>query len=47
MTISESQAAASFHVVNVDQATAWDGEEGEHWTEHADRYDAAVRRYDS
>lgn len=47
MTISEPQAAASFHVVNVDQATAWDGEEGEHWTEHADRYDAAVRRYDS
>lgn len=47
MIISEPQAAASFHVVNVGQATAWDGEEGEHWTEHADRYDAAVRRYDS
>lgn len=35
MTISEPQTAASSHVVNVDQATAWDGEEGEHWTEHA------------
>lgn len=46
MTISEPEAAESFHVVNVDQATAWDGEEGEHWTEHADRYDTAVRRYD-
>jgi SAM-dependent methyltransferase len=33
-------------VANVDQAAAWDGEEGDHWTDHADRYDAAARRYD-
>ena len=46
MMVSETQTAESFDVVNVDQASAWDGQEGEHWTEHADRYDAAVRRYD-
>jgi SAM-dependent methyltransferase len=27
-------------VVNVDQAEEWDGREGDHWTQHADRYDA-------
>lgn len=47
MTISGPRTGAPLHVVNLDQATAWDGEEGEHWTVHADRYDAAVRRYDS
>lgn len=31
---------------NLDQAAAWDGEEGDDWTVHADRYDAACRRYD-
>ena len=33
-------------VANAEQASVWDGEEGEHWSEHADHYDAAVRRYD-
>jgi SAM-dependent methyltransferase len=27
-------------IANVDMAKAWDGEEGDHWTEFADRYDA-------
>jgi len=27
---------------NVEQAAAWNGHEGEHWTEYADRYDRAV-----
>ncbi len=31
-------------VVNIDQAAAWDGHEGDVWTEHADRYDRASRR---
>jgi SAM-dependent methyltransferase len=31
-------------IANVEQAAAWDGEEGDHWTEHAERYDAAGRR---
>jgi SAM-dependent methyltransferase len=31
---------------NLGQAAAWDGEEGDEWTEHADRYDAASRSYD-
>ena len=28
-------------VVNTDQAAAWDGHEGDVWTQHADRYDRA------
>jgi SAM-dependent methyltransferase len=31
---------------NVEQASAWDGDEGDHWTDHEDSYNAAVRRYD-
>jgi SAM-dependent methyltransferase len=30
-------------IANVDQAAAWDGEEGDRWTEHDDRYDASAR----
>ena len=32
-------------VVNVEQAAAWNGHEGEHWTENADRFDRAGRRH--
>ena len=31
-------------IVNVEQAAAWDGHEGDVWTEQADRYDAAAGR---
>jgi SAM-dependent methyltransferase len=31
-------------IANVEMANAWDGEEGDHWTEYADRYDTAGRR---
>jgi SAM-dependent methyltransferase len=31
-------------VVNTEQAAAWDGHEGDVWTEQADRYDRASRR---
>lgn len=31
-------------MVNVDQAAAWDGHEGDIWTEQADRYDRAGHR---
>src|SRR5689334_14957446 len=31
-------------VVNTDQAAAWDGHEGDVWTEQADGYDRAGRR---
>ncbi|HVM08848.1 MAG TPA: methyltransferase domain-containing protein [Acidimicrobiales bacterium] len=34
----------SVDVVNTDQASAWDGHEGDVWTEQADRYDRASRR---
>ena len=30
---------------NSEQVRAWDGDEGEHWTVHADHYDAAARDY--
>ena len=30
---------------NAEQARAWDGAEGEHWTEHENRYDAALHAY--
>ena len=33
-------------VINVDMAGAWDGDEGAHWAEHADHYDASVARHD-
>lgn len=29
-------------MVNIEMADAWDGDEGAHWAEHADRYDASV-----
>ena len=32
------------HVVNLDQAEEWNGREGDHWVQHADRYDALSRR---
>ena len=32
-------------VANVEMAKAWDGEEGDRWTEHSDRYDTASRRH--
>lgn len=31
-------------IVNVDQAAAWNGQEGDHWTENDHRYDATGRR---
>ena len=34
----------SVDVVNTEQAAAWDGHEGDVWTEQADRYDRASRR---
>lgn len=31
---------------NVEQARAWDGDEGEHWTDHEDEYNGVGRRQD-
>jgi SAM-dependent methyltransferase len=36
--------ATSVNIANEAQAAAWDGHEGDMWTEHADRYDRAGRR---
>src|SRR5690349_8857542 len=32
-------------IANPEQAAAWDGHEGDQWTEHADRYDRASSRH--
>jgi ubiquinone/menaquinone biosynthesis C-methylase UbiE len=32
-------------IVNVDQANAWDGDEGRHWAVHAERYDRSVEAF--
>ena len=32
------------HVVNVEQAEEWDGQQGDHWVRYADRYDALSQR---
>lgn len=29
-------------IANIEQAEAWDGDEGRHWAEHQDRYDASI-----
>jgi ubiquinone/menaquinone biosynthesis C-methylase UbiE len=34
-------------IANVEQARAWDGEEGAHWASHADRYEASLREYNA
>jgi len=34
----------TIEVVNTEQAAAWDGHEGDVWTDHADRYDRASSR---
>jgi SAM-dependent methyltransferase len=31
---------------NAEQAKAWDGDEGDYWADHAERFEAATRRYD-
>jgi SAM-dependent methyltransferase len=30
---------------NIEQGRAWDGDEGEYWARHADRFDASMSRY--
>jgi SAM-dependent methyltransferase len=35
-------SAAEQEIVNVEQAQAWDGEEGDHWAAHAARYDVSL-----
>jgi SAM-dependent methyltransferase len=40
----KAQTEAEMNIANPEQAAAWNGNEGEYWTEHADRYDRASRR---
>ena len=40
----KTRVEAEMDVANTDQAAAWNGHEGEHWTEYADRYDRTGRR---
>jgi len=32
-------------IANLQQAAAWDGPEGDHWTEHAEHYERTTRRH--
>lgn len=32
-------------IANVEMAAAWDGDEGDHWTEHAERYESSSAGY--
>jgi SAM-dependent methyltransferase len=41
----DTSTTASIATANPDQAAAWNGHEGENWTEHADRYDRAGLRH--
>jgi SAM-dependent methyltransferase len=38
--VSPGSPSPGRSIVNEDQASAWDGEEGAHWVAHQDRYDA-------
>jgi SAM-dependent methyltransferase len=40
-------AAMPRNVANVEQADAWNGDEGEYWALHQDRFDAALRDLDT
>ena len=40
----KAQTEAEMEIANAEQAAAWNGHEGEHWTEYADRYERASRR---
>ena len=41
----KAQTEAEMNIANPEQAAAWNGHEGEQWTEHAERYDRASRRH--
>ncbi len=41
----KAQMEAEMNIANAEQAAAWNGHEGEHWTKYADRYDRAGRRH--
>jgi hypothetical protein len=32
-------------IANAEQAAAWDGPEGDHWTEHAEHYEQTTRHH--
>ena len=40
----KTEMEPEMEVANVEQASAWNGHEGEQWAEHADRYESASRR---
>src|SRR5687768_13807227 len=47
MSTSDRQprGAAAPTIANVEQAAAWDGEEGDRWVEYSDRYEATAQGY--
>jgi SAM-dependent methyltransferase len=47
MTVPTSPQPPVVDPMNAEQASAWNGEEGEDWAARADRFDAVSRRYDA
>ena len=46
MTVPTPPQTPLVDALNADMASAWNGEEGEYWAAHADRYDAASAHFD-
>ena len=44
MTYPE-ESSREVAMANAEMAAAWDGDEGDHWVEHADRYEAIATRF--
>ena len=45
MNIKKPAAGEAIQIVNVDQATAWDGDDGDDWTEHEEQYNRTSARH--
>src|SRR4051812_36167815 len=43
-SLREKEVAMSL-IANAEQAAAWDGPEGDHWTEHAEHYEQTTRHH--
>src|SRR4051812_45404161 len=43
--VYDQRGVGMLTIVNVEQAKAWDGTEGEHWAKHADRYERSGWRH--
>ena len=47
MADGAGKVQGSIEIVNAEQAAAWDGQDGDDWTEHEEQYNASGRRHTS